>query len=447
MALRLRAPRRPLLLRRRPAARRRERSRTSRRGRRSRSRVGGLALAWVGLRRALPRRRRAEPARARGVSASSLLALAAWAASELFAARAAYLQVGAMLGTIMAANVLLVIIPAHRKLVRRDGGGRASRIPRRSSRRSSAPSTTTTSRCRCSSRCSPGTSRSSSDTSTRGSRSCSSPCSSQACGTSSTSGTRGAACGGSSAAVAVARRRARVLARAGGRAVGAVDGPVPFAQVAADRRAALRDLPRGRGGSARRPPRDRGGDRRRARRTSSARRSLDARDAAGQRDGDDGRGARAPRRLDRAALGSRACSRSRPAASSSEARFEEDAAPDTVAAFRRMLPLESQDHPRPLVGRGRLDPDGRPRRRHRPRERDALPEPGRAHLLSGRRERDRAAARVRLRRLREQGRRARGEPLRDDRRGRTRTCASSAGACSGRARRRSSSARADGAAR
>src|SRR4029434_9518416 len=35
----------------------------------------------------------------------------------LFAARAAYLQVGVMLGTIMAANVFLVIIPAHRKLV------------------------------------------------------------------------------------------------------------------------------------------------------------------------------------------------------------------------------------------------------------------------------------------------------------------------------------------
>src|SRR5206468_10091456 len=33
------------------------------------------------------------------------------------APRAAYLQVGVMLGTIMAANVFFVIIPAHRKLV------------------------------------------------------------------------------------------------------------------------------------------------------------------------------------------------------------------------------------------------------------------------------------------------------------------------------------------
>jgi uncharacterized membrane protein len=47
-----------------------------------------------------------------------LTALAAWGAEELFAARAAYLQVGAMLGTIMAANVFFVIIPAHRDLVR-----------------------------------------------------------------------------------------------------------------------------------------------------------------------------------------------------------------------------------------------------------------------------------------------------------------------------------------
>ncbi len=54
----------------------------------------------------------------------AFLALAAWAASELFAPRAAFLQVGAMVGTIMAANVLLVIIPAHRKLVAAMEAGR-----------------------------------------------------------------------------------------------------------------------------------------------------------------------------------------------------------------------------------------------------------------------------------------------------------------------------------
>jgi uncharacterized membrane protein len=47
-----------------------------------------------------------------------LTTLAAWGASELFAPRAAYLQVGAMLGTIMVANVFVVIIPAHRELIR-----------------------------------------------------------------------------------------------------------------------------------------------------------------------------------------------------------------------------------------------------------------------------------------------------------------------------------------
>ena len=48
---------------------------------------------------------------------TGLVALAAWGTGELFAPRAAYLQVGVMLGTIMAANVFFVIIPAHRKLV------------------------------------------------------------------------------------------------------------------------------------------------------------------------------------------------------------------------------------------------------------------------------------------------------------------------------------------
>src|SRR5439155_1083340 len=44
--------------------------------------------------------------------------------THLFAGRAAYLQVGAMLGTIMVANVFFVIIPAHRELVRAKEAGR-----------------------------------------------------------------------------------------------------------------------------------------------------------------------------------------------------------------------------------------------------------------------------------------------------------------------------------
>jgi uncharacterized membrane protein len=45
-------------------------------------------------------------------------ALAAYGTSLLFSPRAAWLQTGAMLGTMMAANVLLNIIPAHWELIR-----------------------------------------------------------------------------------------------------------------------------------------------------------------------------------------------------------------------------------------------------------------------------------------------------------------------------------------
>ena len=50
--------------------------------------------------------------------------LAAWGTSELYSARAAWLQVGAMLGTAMAGNVFFVIIPAHWELIRAKQAGR-----------------------------------------------------------------------------------------------------------------------------------------------------------------------------------------------------------------------------------------------------------------------------------------------------------------------------------
>ena len=78
--------------------------------------VGGLGLAWV-VYDVLCRVVGARSQVALAAIGVALFALAAWAASELFAARAAFLQVGAMVGTIMAANVLFSIIPAHRKLV------------------------------------------------------------------------------------------------------------------------------------------------------------------------------------------------------------------------------------------------------------------------------------------------------------------------------------------
>jgi uncharacterized membrane protein len=52
------------------------------------------------------------------------VALSAWGASELFAARAAFLEVGAMIGTMMVGNVFFVIIPAHWELVRAKRVGR-----------------------------------------------------------------------------------------------------------------------------------------------------------------------------------------------------------------------------------------------------------------------------------------------------------------------------------
>ncbi|HEU6444307.1 MAG TPA: urate hydroxylase PuuD [Gaiellaceae bacterium] len=58
-----------------------------------------------------------------GVFMLGLVAASAYAASQVFSGRAAYLQVGAMLGTIMAANVLFVIIPAHWDLIRAKQAG------------------------------------------------------------------------------------------------------------------------------------------------------------------------------------------------------------------------------------------------------------------------------------------------------------------------------------
>ncbi|MEZ0313408.1 MAG: urate hydroxylase PuuD [Myxococcota bacterium] len=46
-----------------------------------------------------------------------LLIVAAWGLAKVFNARAAYLHVGAMIGTMMAANVLMVIIPGQRRVV------------------------------------------------------------------------------------------------------------------------------------------------------------------------------------------------------------------------------------------------------------------------------------------------------------------------------------------
>jgi uncharacterized membrane protein len=83
--------------------------------------AGGLALAWLVYDAAC---RYLRDDRLVAIAVAALVAFSAFAAGELFAPRAAFLQVGAMLGTIMAANVFFVIIPAHWELVRAKQEGR-----------------------------------------------------------------------------------------------------------------------------------------------------------------------------------------------------------------------------------------------------------------------------------------------------------------------------------
>jgi uncharacterized membrane protein len=83
--------------------------------------ASGLVLAWLAYDAAC---RFLRDDRLVGAAVAVLVTLAAFAAGELFAARAAFLQVGAMLGTIMAANVFFTIIPAHWELVRAKQQGR-----------------------------------------------------------------------------------------------------------------------------------------------------------------------------------------------------------------------------------------------------------------------------------------------------------------------------------
>jgi uncharacterized membrane protein len=77
--------------------------------------VALLVVAWIAY-DALCRAVRGT--RALAALLAGLVVLASWGTSELFTPRAAYVHVGAMLGTIMAANVFFVIIPAQRELVR-----------------------------------------------------------------------------------------------------------------------------------------------------------------------------------------------------------------------------------------------------------------------------------------------------------------------------------------
>ena len=82
-----------------------------------------LAVGWLvydGLCRTVGKRSE----RALAAIGVVLVAVTAYGVSHLLAPRAAYLQIGAMLGTIMVANVFFVIIPAHWELIRAKQAGR-----------------------------------------------------------------------------------------------------------------------------------------------------------------------------------------------------------------------------------------------------------------------------------------------------------------------------------
>jgi uncharacterized membrane protein len=84
--------------------------------------LGLLALAWFvydGLCRLLGDR-----GLLLALAVLAFLTVSAYGISEVFSARALPIQLGAMLGTIMVANVLIVIIPAHWALIRAKEAGR-----------------------------------------------------------------------------------------------------------------------------------------------------------------------------------------------------------------------------------------------------------------------------------------------------------------------------------
>jgi uncharacterized membrane protein len=78
--------------------------------------LGSLVLAWV-VYDLLCRSTLGRHDLAFGVTVFVLLTGAAWVLTHLLSGRAAYIHVGAMIGTIMVANVAMVIIPGQRKMV------------------------------------------------------------------------------------------------------------------------------------------------------------------------------------------------------------------------------------------------------------------------------------------------------------------------------------------
>lgn len=78
--------------------------------------LGLIVLAWA-VYDAVCRRPVGDDGMAMAIIGVVALAVAAYVCTRIFSGRGAYLQVGAMIGTIMAANVLMVIIPGQKKMV------------------------------------------------------------------------------------------------------------------------------------------------------------------------------------------------------------------------------------------------------------------------------------------------------------------------------------------
>jgi len=99
--------------------------------------TGSIVAAWL-LYEALCRTALVERPALFAALGLALGTAAAWALAEGLSGRAAYMHVGAAVGTIMAANVFLVIIPAHRDLVAAvESGGRPDAARGRSAARRS----------------------------------------------------------------------------------------------------------------------------------------------------------------------------------------------------------------------------------------------------------------------------------------------------------------------
>ncbi len=92
--------------------------------------LGILVLGWL-IYDGLCRTPLTRSARSLGAALIVLVALLAWGLCHLFSGRGAFMLFGAVLGSIMAANVLFVIIPGQRELVRAKREGRQPDSARR----------------------------------------------------------------------------------------------------------------------------------------------------------------------------------------------------------------------------------------------------------------------------------------------------------------------------